>query len=148
MEFLHQLLGEHAWEVWGAGMIWAFIGIMGVKVYFLKPKIKFSFKFWINDNFLDVIKGLVAALLILRLGDYVIHLLKDKTGFEIPDTEDFVILMIVLSGALQIYLHKKRKALSAKVKEQMHVHNEHCNHNHGNNKNFGTIPPKDPDDDA
>lgn len=128
MELLHQLLGEHAIEVWIAGMFWSLLGIIAVKLYFLNSKVKFNLKFWINDNLIDVIKGLFWSLVILRLGDYVIHLLRDKFDFTIPETTDFVIYMIVISGAIQYKLHKSRKAISKTISKQMHVHNANCNH--------------------
>jgi hypothetical protein len=128
MELLHQLLGEHAIEVWIAGLFWSLLGIIAVKLWFLNSKVKFSLKFWLNDNIIDVTKGFVWAIVILRLGDYVIHLLKDKFEFSIPETTDFVIYMIVISGAIQIKLHKNRKSISKKISQEMHVHNENCKH--------------------
>jgi len=127
-ELAHQLLGEHAVEVWIAGIWWSFLGIVAVKLYYLNPKVKFSFKFWINDNFLDVVKGLFWALIILRLGDYIIHLAQDKLDWSIPETTDFVIYMIVISGFIQYKLHKKRKPVSKKIAQEMHIHNENCKH--------------------
>ena len=128
MELLHQLLGEHAIEVWLAGVFWSLLGIIAVKLYFLNSKVKFSFKFWINDNGLDVVKGMFWAVVILRLGDYVIHLMRDKFEITIPETTDFVIYMIVISGIIQYKLHKNRKPLSKRVSEEMHIHNENCKH--------------------
>lgn len=128
MELLHQLLGEHAIEVWIAGIFWSLLGIIAVKLYFLNSKVKFSLRFWLNDNLIDVIKGMFWAIVILRLGDYVIHLLRDKFDFTIPETTDFVIYMIVVSGAIQYKLHKSRKPISNKVAKQMHVHNANCKH--------------------
>ena len=130
---LHAIFGEHAIDIWVAGFIWALIGIIGVKVWFLirehHVNIKsFKFKFWINDNAIDVIAGMVFSLIILRLGDYVIHLLQDKWAFTIPETTDFVIYMIVISGAIQWYLHKNRTPVSKDVQAKMHVHNENCKH--------------------
>lgn len=128
MELLHQLLGEHAIEIWVAGMFWSLLGIIAVKLWFLNSKVKFSLKFWLNDNLIDVIKGMFWALVILRLGDYILHLAEDKLKWTIPETTDFVIYMIVISGFIQYKLHKNRKPISKTVAEQMHVHNEHCKH--------------------
>ena len=123
----NSLFGEHAFEVWKAGIIWSLIAILFVKMFYLvraKDKIKFNLKFWFNDNILDIIFGLFASLVILRLGDYVIELLRNKFSFEIPETTDFVVYMIVISGAIQVYLHKKRKPVSKAVEEQMHKEND------------------------
>jgi hypothetical protein len=128
MELLKQLLGEHAIEVWIAGMFWSLLGIVAVKLYFLNSKVKFNFKFWANDNLIDVVKGMFWAMVILRLGDYILHLAETKLNWTIPETSDFVIYMIVISGSIQYYLHRNRKPISKKIEEEMHVHNENCGH--------------------
>lgn len=128
MKLLHELLGEHTVEIWLAGVFWSIMGIAFIKVYFYNRKNKFSLKCWLNDNLRDVILGLIASLLILRLGDYVIHFLRDRFNFTIPETTDFVVYMIIISGSIQVYLHKKRKPLSKNVENEMHVHNENCKH--------------------
>jgi|TARA_Y100000310_G_C20704425_1_gene834131 hypothetical protein len=128
MELIHQLLGTYAIEVWIAGMFWSLLGILAVKLYYVPSNVKFNLKFWLNDNLVDVLKGLFWALVILRLGDYVLHLAEDKLNWTIPETTDFVIVMIVISGFIQYKLHQNRKPISKKVQQQMHVHNENCKH--------------------
>lgn len=128
MEILHQLLGEHSIDIWIAGMFWSLLGILAVKIYFLNAKVKFSLKFWLNDNLIDVVKGLIWALIILRMGDYAIHLLIERFDFNLPETTDFVIYMILISGAIQYRLHKNRTPISKKVDAEMHIHNEQCKH--------------------
>lgn len=128
MELLNQLLGKHAIEVWIAGLAWSLAGIIAVKLYFLNSKVKFSLKYWLNDNLVDVLKGMFWAMVILRMGDYVLHLAKDKLEWTIPETTDFVIIMIVVSGFIQYKLHKNRKPISKAVEEEMHIHNENCKH--------------------
>lgn len=128
MEFLNQLLGSHAIEVWGAGLVWSFIGIIAVKLWHIRKGVEFNFKFWVNDNTIDVAKGMFWALVILRLGDTAIHLAKEKFGFDFPETTDFVIFMLIISGLIQLRLHKNRKAISKDLKDKMHKHNENCKH--------------------
>ena len=108
MNLINQLLGTQPFSVWLAGMFWAFMGIMAIKLYYYKPTAVFSLKFWIKDNTLDILKGLFWALIILRLSDYGISLLRSKTELNIPTTPDFVIYMIIISGVIQVKLHKNR----------------------------------------
>lgn len=143
MELLHQILGEHAIEVWIAGMFWALLGIIAVKLYFLNSKVKFNLKFWINDNAIDVAKGMFWAMVILRLGDYIIYLAEDKLDLTVPETSDFVIYMIVISGYIQYRLHKNRKPISSTVSKQMHVHNANCNHTHSSLTGDAPDPDKE-----
>ncbi|GAB4160803.1 MAG: hypothetical protein Tsb0033_17230 [Winogradskyella sp.] len=131
MEFINQLLGEHALEVWAAGLLWSLGGIFAVKIYYFPSETKFSwqnFKFWLNDNLIDVIKGILWALVILRLGDYILYLAEEKLQWTIPPTTDFVVVMIVISGFIQYKLHQNRKPISKNVQEDMHIHNENCKH--------------------
>jgi len=59
MELLHEILGEHNIEVWIAGMFWSLLGIIAVKLYFLNSKVDFNMRYWLNDNGIDVVKGLL-----------------------------------------------------------------------------------------
>lgn len=123
MNILNELLGENALEIWIAGIFWAFFGIISVKLWFLNSEVKFNLKYWLNDNILDIVKGLIWALVILRLGDIVIQILKNKFGYDLPETTDFVAAMILISGFIQYRLHKKRKPISKKVADEMEKNN-------------------------
>lgn len=115
MELINEILGKHPLEIWGAGLIWSLIGIIAVKLYYLSDKIEsFSLTFWLKDNGIEIIKGIIWAMVIIRLGDVAIDLLKDKFKYDLPETTDFVALMILISGFIQYKLHKKRKPLIKK----------------------------------
>lgn len=129
--FLHLLIGQHALDVWGAGLIWSIIGMIAVKLRFLPNDLtwnSFKFFYWLNDNAIDFIKGIWWSLVALRLGDILIHLIEKYTEFVLPETTDFVIIMILVSGLIQYKLHKNRKPISEKVAQEMHIHNKNCNH--------------------
>lgn len=114
--------GNQDLSVWLAGLIWSFVGIVGVKVWFLQNGFSlktFSFKYWLNDNLVDILKGLVVSIVMLRLEDYGLSLLRDKFQINVPDSADFVMILLVLSAIVQIRLHKKRTPLSKSLKEQM-----------------------------
>lgn len=127
MEFLkqltEQLLGQHTLEIWIAGIIWSFIGIIAIKMWYA-PKKGFKIKFWINDNLIDIFKGLIWALVILRLGDYTLQLIEKFWDYKLPPTTDFVGIMIVISGIIQYFLHKNRTPISQSMKEKMKEYNE------------------------
>jgi hypothetical protein len=124
MILINEFLGSQAVNVWLAGIPWSLIAIFAVKLFFIDSKKKFNFKYWLNDNILDIVKGFVWSLIILRMGDYAITMLTDKLQLDIPETTDFVIYMIVISGFIQYRLHKKRKAVSGTLKDEMKNYNE------------------------
>lgn len=114
--------GNQDISVWLAGLMWSFIGIIGVKVWFLQNGFSlktFSFKYWINDNLVDILKGLVASIVMLRLEDYGLSLLRDKFQINVPDSADFVMVLLVLSALVQVRLHKKRTPLSKSLQNEM-----------------------------
>ena len=119
MNLINQILGDQPFAVWLAGILWSFIGIMAVKLYYLKPQTKFNLTYWLNDNLLDVLKGLFWALIILRLSDYGVNLLREQTSLNLPQTPDFVIYMIIISGIIQVRLHSKRKPISESYKNHI-----------------------------
>lgn len=119
-EFINQLLGENTVHIWSAGIIWALMGILIVKTYYLLRKSwatpnfwlsKFSLITYMKNNGLDIIFGIIAGLVILRLGDYAFTIL-GKFGYDMGQTDDFVAAMIPVSGFVQVWLHKKRPKLS------------------------------------
>lgn len=120
-EFINQVFGQHAWQIWGAGLPWSLIAIIGVKMKFLPSDMKwsdFKVKYWLNENGLDILKGILWAMLIMRLGDVAIHLIEKHAAFDVPETTDFVIVMIVISGFIQYRLHKNRTPISKKMEEK------------------------------
>ena len=113
-EFLRQLLGDNNGAIWLAGMIWSLIGVLLIKVYFYDRNTgKFNFKFWLNDNGRDVLLGIIISAIALRLGDYSLEFLRDKFGYNLGETSDFVGAMILISAFVQYKLHKKRHKLKA-----------------------------------
>lgn len=112
MDFKTAIFGQHDLSIWFASILWAFIGAIIVKAYYMPNKMtwtQFSLRIWIDENALDFIKSIVYAILILRLGDLAITLFEiyfEKLPIQI---EDFVILNLFISIFIQNYLHKKRK---------------------------------------
>ena len=118
--------GNQDISVWLAGLVWSFVGILGVKIWFLQNGFDFktfSFKYWINDNLVDILKGLMISIVMLRLEDYGLSLLKNKFQINVPESADFVMILLVLSALVQIRLHKKRTPLSKSMQDKMHTQN-------------------------
>lgn len=116
-QFIDQLLGEHTFAIWVAGILWAFIGIAAFKLWSVwkaknkDPKFKFSFKTWFNENTIDFMIGVVVALIVLRMGDYSFQLAA-KFGYDWGRSEDFVAAMIPISAFIQWRLDKARIKIS------------------------------------
>lgn len=124
--------GKHALEIWGAGLFWSVLAIMLFKLLQMVLSTEFKFKnfklkYWINDNILDLIGGIVISAIILRLGDYAFHV-AEKGGYVLGETTDFVAWMIPISFLLQYWLHKKRLSISKQKEIEMHIHNDNCKH--------------------
>lgn len=128
MTLKEAIFGEHGLQVWIAAMLWTMVGIAIVKTYYYNRANKFNLRFWLNDNLKDVLLGFLSCLVGLRLADQLIHLLAEN-GISLPiDTDDFVIVMLVVSIYIQNRLHKNRNPISKNVENEMHVHNSECKH--------------------
>lgn len=122
-EFINQLLGEHTVAIWTAGILWALIGIFAFKLFVVVKKSwsdpdflkNFRWKVWFNENVLDIVFGVLLALIILRLGDYTFELANKKFGYDWGRPEDFVAFMIPISAFIQWQLHKRRPVISKSV---------------------------------
>lgn len=121
-QFVDQLLGQHTFAIWAAGIIWALMGIVAFKLFVVVKKSystpgffkSWSWKVWFNENVLDIVFGILLALIVLRLGDYAFTV-ANKLGYEWGQTEDFVAWMIAISAFIQWQLHKKRPKISSNV---------------------------------
>ena len=121
-QFVDQLLGQNTFAIWAAGIIWALMGIFAFKLFVVVKKSystpdffkSWSWKVWLNENVLDIVFGIVLALIILRLGDYAFTI-ANKLGYEWGQTEDFVAWMIAISAFIQWQLHKRRPVISKSV---------------------------------
>ncbi len=121
---MEQLFGQHALSVWAAGIIWTLVGIALVKTYYYDRDVQFNLKYYLNDNVRDILLGTIIGLIVLRLGDYAVHFIQERVGFDVPQTKDFVGLMIIISAAIQVKLHKERNPVSKKIEAKMIISNE------------------------
>lgn len=116
---IESLLGTLPSHIWIAGMIWAMIGAAFIKVLNYPKKAKFNLTYWLNDNLKDVLLGFLSSLIILRLGNYAYVLVQKYTTIDFDVPPDFVMFMILIAGAIQYYLHKKRKPFSVNIEKKM-----------------------------
>lgn len=126
MELSNIFLGTHSGPVWVSGIIWALAGIALVKIYYYKPRNKFSLKFWVNDNLKDISLGLLATLLLLRIGDVAILILAlymPSWAGILEGVNDSTIVVIIASVYIQVKLHKRGSPISTKLKSQMKKQN-------------------------
>lgn len=124
-----ELFGEHGLEIWIAGIFWVILSLLLYKLFELIKSNKvtmatFKFRYWINANLFVCMFGIIASLLILRLGDYAFHI-ANKFGYEFGETKDFVAWMIPITWFVQWKLEKlKKPVINKTVKENMCIHNE------------------------
>ena len=124
---------QHTWQDWTDGLFWSMIGILAVKFLMLILKgitwQMFKFRHWLNENIFDVVLGLIISACLLRGGDALVHWITDKFSWKLPDTTDFTVVLMVLSGLIQWALHiKGRKAINKRLQEERHIHNAECKH--------------------
>lgn len=134
MEKTNNFLGEHTeLDLWLSGFFWVGIALILYKIFEIIKSDKvtfnsFKWRLWLNANFFSVLFGMIASLLILRIGDYVFHI-AEKFGYPFIETTDFVAWMIPVTWFIQWKLEKYQKpAISINLKEEMHVHNQNCKH--------------------
>lgn len=126
--------GHYNWATYFSGMFWSLVGAMFVKGWFFPTDSVKGLSwgrrmvFWLNDNSKNVGMVVLWSLVILRAGDEAAHIFEKLLTFELPEIADSVVMTMVISGVTQYFRHKKRKPISEKVQQEMHEHNEHCNH--------------------
>lgn len=126
-KFLSYLLGTHDLAFYVAGLVIAIFGSLIYKfhawnLHKLECETKghvhsFKFKFWIKDNWIDLVASLIVSFLSVRFIDLLIHWLNPKLeaaiGFRLPETEDqvayFLIVSILVQWAIHKYYRKKNK---------------------------------------
>ncbi len=103
--------------LWRDAIAWTLVGIAFVKTWQYDKKVKFDLWFWIKDNILDVFRGILLTLIVLKLGDITVELLKyigiDFTNVNLLFSEigaDPVQLSLVIAIISQYYLYKKNKS--------------------------------------
>lgn len=110
------------WELWGHSLGWALIGIAFVKCVVYPRQQKFKLGFWIRDNGLDVLTGLLLTLITIKLGDIIIDILslvgidlsgiKDAMNEAQMDPVQFSLVIAILFQSW-IWKRKKKKKLNA-----------------------------------
>lgn len=111
--------------LWGSAIGWTLVGILFVKVWQYDKKVKFDPMFWIKDNTLDILRGIFLTLIVLKLGDITVEVLKymgvDFTSVNNVFNEvgaDPVQLSLVIAILAQYYLYKRKESKKQKQLEQ------------------------------
>lgn len=121
MDFFKHFLGSQDYAFHIAGMLFCLIGVVLAKYHFWKKHQaqcvieghdhKFSIKFWINDNWGQVLISLLVSFIFVRFLDVFLHWANQKIKpgfeFEIPVTEDQVFYYFFAGVLVQLWIHKK-----------------------------------------
>lgn len=119
-EFSQQFLGSHPIGFYVAGLIFSLLGGLLYKYHAWQKHKKecevkghdhaFSLKYWIRDNWQDMIISLIVSFLCVRFIDLVIHWLNPKiqaaVGFSLPETEDQIAYFLIVAMVTQWAIHK------------------------------------------
>ena len=122
--FINQFLGSHGLAFHLAGLLFCLLGAFVAKAHFWKKHKAqcegnclvpvFNWKFWINDNWLDVLLSLIVSFLMVRFIDVFLHWLNPKIsvafGWEIPLTEDQIFYYLIIGFFIQFWIHKTYKS--------------------------------------
>lgn len=104
-------------QLWLGAIGWTLVGILFVKALIYPFKKKFNFNTWLQENTLDVIRGVLLTLITVKLGDITIQLLTKYVGLDFSGiTEgikdaglDPVQISLVIAIIFQLWLYKRRK---------------------------------------
>lgn len=108
---------KHGASIWLKSLGWTFIGIAFVKA-FTYPFGTATFKKWIVYPALpDIIRGFLFTLILIQLGDVILHL-AEYIGFNVSKLEtvfkelefDPIRLSLAAAIVVQIAIHKWRKS--------------------------------------
>lgn len=123
MEFIDQLLGHHSLAFHLAGVVFAVLGSLIAKYHFYRRHTavcdekghdhNFSVRYWIGDNWHDVLVGLITSFLFVRFSAIFFHLewTKEKlTAIGVGDlahVTDSVFYYLASAIFIQYWIHKK-----------------------------------------
>lgn len=110
------------WKLWAGAIGWTLVGILFVKSLVYPFKKKFSLKIWIEENLLDVIRGVLLTLITVKLGDIVIQLLTKYLGLDFSGINeaitsaglDPVQISLLIAIVFQMWLYKRRLKIDIK----------------------------------
>ncbi len=122
-EFFIQFFGEHSWQFHTAGLVFALLGSGLVKKHFWEKHRaqcegvcrhpRFDPRFWIRDNWLNVVETLAVAFIFVRFSDILLHwngIDQFKIGtWSIPTTGDTLFYYPFIAGAYQYWVHKRSR---------------------------------------
>ena len=107
--------------LWGSAMGWTLVGIAFFKAWQYDKTVTFKPLYWVKNNILDVIRGVLLTMVVLKLGDITVELLKylgiDFTNVNVAFAElgtDPVQLSLVISIIAQYYIYKRSKPKTIK----------------------------------
>lgn len=110
---------KETWQLWTHSLVWTLIGIAFIKAYIFPYRTeKFSWKYWIKNNTKDVIIGILATLILMKLGDVALAIAAavglDTAGLastlqtvNLDPTQ----LALIVSMFVQWHLHKRKDKL-------------------------------------
>lgn len=123
MESFKYFLGENSasFHIWG--IVFSLFGTIIAKSHFYLKHVaqckvkghdhKFSLKYWIKDNWIQVVLTLLVSFVFVRFLDVFLHWLNPKIkaafAFEIPLTDDQIFYYFIAGFLLQFWVHKKYK---------------------------------------
>jgi len=107
--------------LWGSAIGWTLVGIAFFKAWQYDKAVTFKPWYWMRNNILDVIRGILLTMVVLKLGDITVELLKylgvDFTNVNVAFSElgtDPVQLSLLISIIAQYYIYKRSKSKQQK----------------------------------
>lgn len=102
---------------WLSAIGWTLIGIAFIKSIEYNNNNKFSLSYWMKNNIIDVIRGLLLTLVTMKLGSIVVDLLEIYLGFDFNKIRGAITeaglspvqFSLVLAIIFQYWLLKRKK---------------------------------------
>ena len=124
MEEVTNAIELSPWELWSQAIFWTVIGIALVKAIFY-PYGAVKFWSWIKGRpILDVIRGILITLVVVKLGDVVIDIAKalgldmsamDKVFEKIGHKPVELSLVVAMFVQYKIYMWRKKKTAGPQI---------------------------------
>lgn len=116
MEFLELFLGCKSVYFYTAAIMFILLGFATNKILSFKNRtnkdIRFSFRYWLRDNLLDVLLAFILSFISIRFTDDLLSYANTYFNFDTSKISDNMLYYYLIGLTHQTLLHLARKRLS------------------------------------
>lgn len=115
MEFLHYIFGEHSISFYLAAVFFLLLGHLTNKIIVFNRRslnVPFNFKYWLKDNWMDVVFALILSFVAIRFTDSIVGGINNFLHIDLSFVADNMFYYFAAGLGFQTLLHWVRKKLT------------------------------------